>query len=174
MRVAGDDYERTFARMLCETQDSDGVSWWAQRAAASGSATTADLPDVTFARGGTAFAGELKTTSEPHVYVREDEVAALVRFAKAYGMHPLVLGRFKGEPAYYVWSIKAMMRTDEGHFRGSQGGDACALRIKEPETAAEGVLPGELTWMQLEDALLESAGVSDGLRRATIDGGSPS
>lgn len=166
--MTGGDYERRFVRIMVDTKNKDGVTWWAQKAAASGSATTADLPDVTFARGGTGYAGELKTTSANHIYVDQDEVAALQRYAKAYGFAPVIIGRFKGEPAFYIWSIKSMVRTDEGKFRGSQDGDYYALRIKEPGTAADGYLPSELTWMELEDRLLESAGVSEGLRQATV------
>lgn len=154
---SGSDFERTFVRMFNE----ETPNWKAQRAAASGSATTADLPDVTFARDGHAFAGELKTTSKNIIYVDEEEVAALRRYAYAYGMTPVLLGRLKGERAYYVWNPDHMDRTDSGRYRGDPRNPLehttdeygwCA-RIAEPDSSAPGVYPHELTPVLLLEAV---------------------
>lgn len=144
----GDREERAFVAMFAETD-----RWQAQRAAASGSATEAELPDVTFAQEGIAFAGEEKTTSEPYIYVEEPEVEALEAYADAYGMHPILIGRFKGERAFYVWSPDDMERTDAGTYRGSPGDELWAAKIAEPDGAADGIYPAHLTSFVLYHAL---------------------
>ncbi|UTF56006.1 hypothetical protein [Natronosalvus rutilus] len=136
----GDREERVFVRMFQETPH-----WWAQRAAASGSGGDGDLPDVTFAQEGIAFAGEEKTTSEPYIYVQEDELEALRAYADAYGMETILIGRFKGERAFYVWNPEDMERTNAGTYRGSPGDEKWAAKIAEPDGSAEGVYPEDLT-----------------------------
>jgi Holliday junction resolvase len=150
----GDRSERAFVRMFKDTEH-----WWAQRAAASGAATEADLPDVTFAHDGIAFAGEEKTTSEPYIYVDPEEYSQLEDYAQAYGMEPVLLGRFKrgsdGLPtgassrAFYVWNPVDMERTDAGTLRGSPTDGEWAAKIAEPDGTAEGILPAELTSFRL-------------------------
>jgi|GEM_PF-3154230 len=151
--MPGDRYERVFVRMFVQTQETNGADWWAQRAAASGSATEADLPDVTFAHDGLGFAGELKTTIQPYIYVDEDEVEALQDYADAYGMEAVVLGRFKRERAYYVWNPEDMDRTDARKYRGRADDDNWAMKIAEPDGAAEGILPSEVTSFHLHHSL---------------------
>lgn len=148
-----DRSERQFVRMFSATED-----WWAQRAAASGAATDADLPDVTFAHDGIGFAGEEKTTSEPYVYVEEEELRALRDYAAAYGMRAVIIGRFKGERAFYVWNPNDMGRTDAGTYRGDPKGDAWAVKIAEPDGAARGVYPEDLTSFALTHALAGKLG----------------
>lgn len=131
--------------------------WWAQRAAASGSGGDADLPDVTFAHDGTAFAAEEKETSEPYIYVQPDEIEALEAYAAAYGMTPCVIGRFKGERAYYVWHPEAMARTNAGTYRGAPDYDheagGWAVKLADPDGAADGIYPAELSAFALYHAL---------------------
>ena len=150
----GDRSERTFVRMFGATEH-----WWAQRAAASGSATEADLPDVTFAQNGIAFAGEEKTTSEPYIYADPDEAEQLEDYARAYGMEPVLIGRFKrgsdGLPtgissrAFYVWNPEDMEQTDAGTLRGSPTDGQWAAKIAEPDGTAEGIYPEDLTSFHL-------------------------
>lgn len=153
-----DSSERAFVRMFSETEH-----WWAQRAAASGSATDADLPDVTFAHDGLAFAAEEKTTSEPYIYVDQDEVDQLESYAAAYGMTAVVLGRFKqssdGLPtgasprAFYAWHPWDMERTDAGTYRGSPTDDRWAAKIAHPDGAADGIHPEDLAGFHLRHGL---------------------
>lgn len=152
----GDRAERTFVAMFNDTE-----YWWAQRAAASGSGGDADLPDVTFARDGIAFAGEEKTTSEPYVYVEEDELEALQAYAAAYGMRAVVIGRFKGERAFYVWNPNKMETTDADTLRGYPDDGRWAAKIAEPEGAADGIYPEELTSFALTHTLRSR--ISEGL-----------
>ncbi|GGL55053.1 hypothetical protein [Halocalculus aciditolerans] len=145
--MSGSRYERGFVRMFSTGE------WWAQRAAASGSATDADLPDVTFAHDGIGFAGELKTTSRPTAYVDADEVRALQRYAAAYGMRACLLGRWKGERAYYIWNPNDVERTDGGNYRLNPQDGTHAAIVVEPGAAFAGRRPEDWTGAMLADAL---------------------
>lgn len=148
--MSGGSYERAFVRMFTDT---DG--WWAQRAAASGSSTDADLPDVTFAEDGLAFAGELKTRAAGKIaYLDPVEVTALQNYAAAYGMRAVLLARWKGERAYYAYNPNTVPRTDSGKYR-LHPDDSYAARIVEPDGAADGRPPGEWTGRDLAAALEE-------------------
>ena len=159
----GDRSERTLVRMFGDTEH-----WWAQRAAASGSATAADLPDVTFAHDGVGFAGEEKTTKAPYIYLEPEEVDQLQAYAGAYGMRAVVIGRFKrgsdGLPtgdssrAFFVWSPADMERTDAGTYRGSPTDRRWAAKIAEPDGTADGILPAELSGFHLQHALAGELG----------------
>lgn len=140
-------YERHFVRMLNDTDH-----WWAQRAAASGSGTDADLPDVTFAHAGQAFAGELKADAEPYLYVDAEKMAALEAYASAYGMAPVAIHRPDGERAYYVFNPEHMDRTDAGTYRGDRDG-RWAAKIAHPDGAADGIHPADLIGFQLYHGL---------------------
>lgn len=146
--MTGSDYERRFARMFAQTDH-----WHAQRAAASGSATDADLPDLTFASETVVFCAELKTTSSPYIYVDEDEVEALDNYAEAYGGWSVILGRFKGERAYYAWNPADMERTDSGAYRGVADDGNWAAKIAEPDSSADGIEPADLGPFHLRHAL---------------------
>jgi len=152
----GDRYERAFVNLFTNTD----TNWHAQRAAASGSGTTANLPDITFAHDGTSFAAELKTIAQdtPHLYISKDEMQALQDYAAAYGMRPVALGRWKGTRAYYIWNPNEMYRTDGGAYRGSQDDNAWAAKIRDPDGSATGVAPGELSGDRLERALWDGSG----------------
>jgi Holliday junction resolvase len=143
------EYERRLVQIFRETDE-----WVAQRAAASGSATTGELPDVTFAENSIAFAGELKTTSKNHVYLEPEEIEALRTYCYAYGMEPVAIGRFKGETAYYVWSPGEMDRTDSGNYSGGPDDGNWGAKIADPDGAADGILPGELSAFYLRHGLL--------------------
>lgn len=160
----GDRMERRFVRMFSDTEH-----WWAQRAAASGSATDAELPDVTFAHAGIAFAGEEKTTAEPYIYLEEEEVEDLQAYADAYGMRAVAIGRFKrtspaivgtgrSPRAFYVWNPDDMERTNAGTYRGSPGDGQWAAVIAEPAGPAEGIRPDQLTGFHLRHGLRGALG----------------
>mgnify|MGYP000336127996 CR=1 FL=1 len=146
--MSSGDYERTFVRIFAQTDH-----WWAQRAAASGSATEADLPDATLAHDGLAFATEMKTSGSAYIYLDEAEVQALQRYAAAYGMISLVVGRFKGERAFYVWNPADMDRTDSGKYRGMADDGNWSVKIAHPEGSADGVEPGDLSSIALRHAV---------------------
>lgn len=166
-RIAvSDRTERAFVAML-----NDTAHWKAQRAAASGSGGDADLPDVTFAHDGIAFAAEEKTSSAPYIYVDEAEFEALQRYAAAYGMRAVILGRFKGERAYYLWNPNEMERTDAGTLRGSPDDEQWAAKIAEPDGTAEGIDPERLTSFALTHSLLSK--LTKCLTTAPGDGGGP-
>ena len=152
----GDSYERAFVRLFTPNT----LAWQAQRAAASGSATTAELPDVTFAYEGVAFAGELKTVSSDtkYIYIGDDEMEKLQDYAAAYGMRAVALGRWKGERAYYLWNPNEMHRTDAGTYRGSRGDTAWSAKIAEPDGSADGLYPSELSGRRLARALAADSG----------------
>lgn len=137
----GDRYERRFVKLLVATPH-----WWAQRAAASGSATEADLPDMTFAHDGVAFAGEMKSR-DGVAYLKPEEVDALIRYAGAYGMRPVVILRQKGDPTYYVFNPNDMDHTESGNYIARPG--THAAEIAEPETGSEGVEPRLLSGSDL-------------------------
>lgn len=158
----GDRMERQLATMFGETEH-----WWAQRAAASGSATDADLPDVTFAHDGIAFAAEEKTTSEGRIYVTEDEVEALHAYAKAYGMQSVIIGRFKrtspsitgterSPRASYLWNPRDMDVTDSGTLAGDPDDGNWSARVAEPTSPADAIHPEDLTGFHLQHALQSS------------------
>lgn len=164
----GERTERKLAALF-----SNNLGWEAQRAAASGSATDSNLPDVTFGHGGVGIAAEEKTTSDGVIYVRQDEIDGLKAYADAYGMTPAVIGRFKQSSpsisgtdrsprAYYVWHPRDMLRTDAGKYRGAPGDYAWSLRLRAPDSPANGVVPGELSGSMVRHALVsEITGVSN-------------
>lgn len=152
--MSSDDYERTLTRIFAQTDH-----WWAQRAAASGSATDADLPDVTIAHDGLSFAGELKTSGNAYIYVGAAEVDALQRYAAAYRMRAVIIGRFKGERAFYVWNPNDMDRTEGGKYRGMADDGNWAVKIAHPEGTAEGVKPANLSSFALRHAIAGKLGM---------------
>jgi len=136
--MSGDTYERELCNIFRD------AGWHAQRAGSSGGGTTADLPDVTIARNGKAFAVENKTVAgdETYIYVDESEVRALKRYADAYGMIPLISGRWKGVKEFHLWVPERMERTDSGTYRGAQDDHVRRVAVVEEEDVPT---PGWLT-----------------------------
>jgi len=134
----GSDHERVVCRLLRETGN-----WHAQRAAASGGGTAANLPDLTFGRDGVGFAAEEKS-GQPPLYVREEEVKALKSYARAYGMQPLLIARYTGERVFYLYDVPTPPRTDDGSLKLSPDLDAGAMRVAHPDGDGEGVSPDRL------------------------------
>jgi len=153
--MASGTYERRFVQIFNDTDH-----WFAQRAAASGSAP-ADLPDVTIGHDGIAFAGEMKSSSEACIYLEPEEAEALKRYARAFGMHPVAIGRFKrGSPsikgtdrhpkAYYIWNLEDMGTSSRSdNLRGDPRADNWAARIAHPEADADGIHPEHLSGFHL-------------------------
>lgn len=151
--MAGDRNERHFVRIFNDTDH-----WKAQRAAASGRGTDADLPDVTFAQDGLAFAGELKSDGNRYLRIDQEKMEGLRAYAEAYGMIPVAIHRPNGDRSFYVFNPDDMDRTDSGNYRGDPQGDRWAARIAEPEGAADGIYPEDLTAFHLRHALLGELG----------------
>lgn len=152
--MSGSTYERQLVRLFVDTQEQDGVDWLAQRAASSGSATDAPLPDVTFASGGLAFACELKTSGTPRVYFEKPEVQKLRHFANTYGMIPVVAGRFKGTRAFYLWH-PADIEPVETQSYAAKKGERCSIVLADPDGGAEGLYPRDVTADDVAHALTE-------------------
>jgi len=127
--MPGDNYERE----LCNLFRNAG--WHAQRAGSSGGGTSADLPDVTIAKNGKGFAIEAKTVAkdETYIYVDKDEVRALKRYADAYGMVPLIAGRWKRTREWHFWVPERMERTDSGTYRGAQDDHTRRVAVVDEE-----------------------------------------
>jgi len=127
--MSGDTYERELCNIFRD------AGWHAQRAGSSGGGTTADLPDVTVAQNGKAFAIEAKTVAkdETYIYVNADEVRALRRYADAYGMVPLIAGRWKRTREWHLWLPERMKRTDSGTYRGTQDDHTRRVAVVEEE-----------------------------------------
>lgn len=170
--MSGAENERRFVKLFNSTD-----TWKAQRAAASGAGGDADLPDVTFAHGGIAFAGELKTTSGPYIYIEEGEMDALRSYAAAFGMVAVGIGRFSRDRSFYVWNPNDMERTDAGSYRGdpevqfdaSEDQLGWAARIADPDGTADGIYPEDLTGFHLRHAVAGKLG--GGVTRIHPDGG---
>lgn len=142
--MTGARYEREFANLF----RSGG--WHAQRAAASGAATAADLPDVTFARDGHAFAADLETSDSSRVYLDPDETGALGAYARAYGMEPVVGVRIKGIRAWGLYAPRSMPTTDAGRYIAEDGEEAIPIALD----GSDGGLPiAELSPTRLSNNL---------------------
>jgi Holliday junction resolvase len=140
----GDQTERNIVRKF-----HDG-GWVAQRAAASGSATTNELPDVILGKGGIGFAAEEKTTSRDQIYVDKDKIRQLIRYSNGFGMHAVAIGRFKGERAWYFYSLEELERTSKNYI-GRKGDEQ--LRVVDPDGTEEGITPEKLQAQDLKYVL---------------------
>lgn len=141
----GDAKERTFCRIM------RNGGWHAQRAAASGRATDADLPDVTFAKLGSAFCAEMKAESSDSVYIDQGKMLALREYGNAYGMKPVVIVRWSGEKAYYVYEPDTLHVTPEGNYRVKRG-DEPRYVFRNPDSADDtaGISPGHVSVLDFE------------------------
>lgn len=101
----GDRYERKLVNALVD----DG--WYAQRTAASGSATENDLPDVVAAKDGRREVIELKYSSSPPVYVSPDKVDGLLWLANHLEATPRLCLRMSGDTSFYCIEPSKCRRT---------------------------------------------------------------
>lgn len=114
--VDGSAKERELVR---ELYASDG--WVAMRAPSSGSATPHDLPDLLAGDGHRMLVVELKTSSGDPIYIEQEEIEALERFADALQGEALVACRWSSrslqDGTFYFSPPGTMYRTDAGSYR---------------------------------------------------------
>jgi len=115
----GSTYERELVNYFAD------AGWGALRLGGSGSGGDADLPDVLAGRNlmtdyGQAWAIELKSGKSTTLYVDANEVAALERFASAWGARPLLGARpttqDTGREHYLLEPDAARGPTDGGRY----------------------------------------------------------
>jgi len=127
--MSSDDYERELVNYLYD------LRFAVQRAAASGSATENELPDVIGLRDGPRthhlWAIEGKTSSDHHIYLPQEEVESLKDYADRGGLDALLAGRWKNDhdtgwnrwndeydvKAHYLFHVDDVYRTDSGKYR---------------------------------------------------------
>lgn len=125
--MSGSRYERELVNRL----DTDG--WAAMRCPTSGAGTDRDLPDVLAGRPAAevptdtgrkwrcvseTLAIELKQRSEKRVYVDAAEVAALERFADAFGATAMIGARFtqrRTATATFLVPVEDARQTEEAY-----------------------------------------------------------
>jgi len=115
--------ERQLATLL------DERDFAVMRAPASGSATDRDLPDVLAGNGTAFYAIEAKASGGDPIYLGDDEIEALGRFATAFGAQPLIGARFD----YCDWSFFSPTEiiTENGAYRVKQDRLELGLRIED-------------------------------------------
>lgn len=87
----------------------------ATRIPASGGRTKRDLPDVIAGNGRRYYAVEVKSSKQNHIYIREEQVYELIRFARGFGATPIVVAKFTRKP-YKVFDIIELETTDSGKY----------------------------------------------------------
>ena len=114
--VDGGAKERELVREI-----EDVEHWTAMRAPSSGSATDRDLPDVLAGSAGRTLVVELKSSSGDPVYIGQEEVQALQRFAQAFGGTAYIACRWSSrslqDSTFYFSRPQALYRTDAGTYR---------------------------------------------------------
>jgi len=115
--MTGSDKERELATLL------DMAGYHIMRAPSSGGGTKRDLPDLLWAQDGDLWAAEMKYTGTDTAYYGEDEVAALERFAEAFGATPFLVARFKQDTTFYFRAPAEARRTDENNYAIDRDGD---------------------------------------------------
>jgi Holliday junction resolvase len=86
------------------------------RAPASGSSTDRELPDVLAGDGRVFYAVEAKSSSGDPIYLRGEEVEALIYFARNFGASPKIGARFDRED-WYFFHPGDLYVTDGGNYR---------------------------------------------------------
>ena len=86
------------------------------RAPASGSSTDRELPDVLAGDGRVFYAVEAKSSSGDPIYLRGEEVEALIYFARNFGASPKIGVRFDRED-WYFFHPGDLYVTDGGNYR---------------------------------------------------------
>lgn len=114
--VDGDAKERELVREI------DGAERWvAMRAPSSGSATSRDLPDVLAGNRGRTLVVELKSSGGDPIYIEQEEVEALQRFARAFGGEAKIACRWSSrslqDSTFYFSDPGRLYRTDAGTYR---------------------------------------------------------
>ena len=115
--MTGSDKERELATLL------DMAEYHIMRAPSSGGGTKRDLPDLLWGKDGALWAAEMKYTGTDTAYYGEDEVAALERFAEAFGATPFLVARFKQDTTFYYRRPQDARRTDKDNYAIDRDGD---------------------------------------------------
>ena len=110
----GDRRERELVNRL------DDAGFAVMRAPASGSSTDRELPDVLAGDGRTFYAVEAKSSSGDPIYLRGEEVEALIYFARNFGASPKIGVRFDRED-WYFFHPDELHVTDGGNYRVKKG-----------------------------------------------------
>lgn len=111
--MTGSDRERELVNTL------EACGWAAMRCPSSGSATTRDLPDVLAGNPGASVAIELKSGKGTTLYVDQQEVEALERFADRFGATPLLAARWTSQATgVKIWGVPPTdaRKTDSGNY----------------------------------------------------------
>lgn len=97
------------------------------RSPASGSGTQREQPDLLAGDGAHFYLIEAKSSSGDPIYLQQEEVDALQKFAHGFGGYPLVGARFDevyGDPTYgedalpwYFFHPERLHRTPQGNYR---------------------------------------------------------
>ena len=103
--------ERELVRLL------DRLGFAVVRAPASGSRTRMDRPDVLAGRRGLILALEVKTTSQPLLYLKRKSVEQLVRFSERFGAKPLIAVKFKGKRRGWLLLEVGQLEPAGGNFK---------------------------------------------------------
>ena len=107
----GDRRERELVNLL----DESGFA--VMRAPASGAATDRELPDVLAGNGDEFYAIEAKSSSGKPIYLDgEEDVEALLFFAKNFGAKARIAVRFDRED-WYFFHPSELYVTDGGNYR---------------------------------------------------------
>lgn len=107
----GDRRERELVNKL------DEAGFAVMRAPASGSATERELPDVLAGNDGDFYAIEAKSSSGDPIYLDgEDDVEALLFFARNFGAKARIAVRFDRED-WYFFHPGELYVTDGGNYR---------------------------------------------------------
>jgi len=106
----GDRRERELVNAL------DDAGFAVMRAPASGSATERELPDVLAGDGEVFYAIEAKSSAGDPIYLTNEEVHALVYFARNFGAKARVAARFDRED-WYFFHPDDLHKTDGLNYR---------------------------------------------------------
>ena len=91
----------------------------ATRIPGSGGRTKRDLPDVIAGNGRRYYAVEVKSSKQNYIYIREEQIYELIRFARGFGATPIVVAKFPHK-SYKVFDIIELETTDEGTYKISK------------------------------------------------------
>lgn len=114
--VDGDAKEREAVNVI------DAAEGWAvMRAPASGGGTDRDLPDILAGNGRTFLIIELKSSGGDPIYIDQEEVEALRRFAQNFGGVAMIACRWSSrslrDDSFYLQRPENLYRTDAGTYR---------------------------------------------------------
>ena len=86
------------------------------RVPASGARTKSDKPDVVAGNGKYYFAVEVKSSKNDYIYIREEQIDELLRFAISFGATALVVAKFTHKP-FIAYNPHMLLRTKSGKYK---------------------------------------------------------